>query len=305
MEKKNLELSKTLNFNTAWSILVAAFKNFSDNDPLRIAAATAFFGTFAIPAILVVILQIFGIFFNRRQFGISIITKLQSIIGEAGAQEIRHFLRNMLSLGNNWFFTILMFIFLIFVSTTLFVIIRNSINQLWFIRLKENLGFYFNFKQRLKSLLIISAGGFLLLMTFIFEGIRLYLTKMIEEPFPFLEGLINEALFFVSVTIWFCLAFRFIANGKPAWKPIIYSAIFTGILLTLGKIMIRVLLLSSNINQIYGASAAILLVMLFIFYCAFIFYYGISLVSAFSDQFEKPIAVSENAFKFKTETVDA
>lgn len=304
MRSSNKETAKKLKFENMWHILVAAFKNFTSNDALRIAAATAFFGTFAIPAILVVILQIFGMFLNRRQFGISIIEKLQSIIGEEGATEIRHVLLNLLKLGNNWFFTAIMFVFLIFVSTTLFVIIRNSINQLWDIKLKQNLGFYFNFKQRVKSLLIISAGGLLLLITFVFEGIRLLLTKIIEQPFPFLEGFINEVIFFIGTTAWFCLAFRFVANGKPAWRPTLYSAIFTGVFLTIGKILIKLLLLSSNINQIYGTSAAILLVMLFIFYSAFIFYYGVSIVNAISEQFHQPIVVSENAFKYKTKTVD-
>lgn len=289
---------------TFWRILVNAYRNFTNNDALRIAAATAFFGTFAAPAILVVVLQFFGIFLNRRRFGMNIVEKLRSIIGEAGATEIRDVLVNFLRLGNSWFFTAIMIVFLIFVSTTLFIIIRNSINQLWLIRLKPNLGLYFNLKQRLRSLLIISASGFLLLLTFTLEGIRVFLTKMIEEPFPFLEGLINELVFLFISTVWFCLVFRFIANGKPTWRPIIYSSIFTAFLLTVGKILIRIMLLSSNINQIYGTSAAILLVMLFIFYFSFIFYYGASIVAAMSDEWEKPIKVSENAYKYKTESVE-
>ena len=105
---------KPLNFLLAKKVVVSAFKNLTKNDALRIAAATAFFGNFAIPAILVLILQIFGLFLNRRAFGRNIIEKLSAIIGETGAKEIRDVLLNLLQLHSNWLFTTLMFLFLIF-----------------------------------------------------------------------------------------------------------------------------------------------------------------------------------------------
>ncbi|MEO5910932.1 MAG: YihY/virulence factor BrkB family protein [Pelobium sp.] len=284
-------------------ILKKAFLNFKNNDPLRIAAATAFFGTFAIPAILVVILQIFGVFLNRKNFGLSITNKLEHIIGPGPASEIRHILVNLLGIGENWFFTSLMFLFLIFVSTTLFVIIRNSINQLWCIVVNDNTGFYFNLKQRFKSLAIITLGGFLLLIAFAFEGARLFLETTIENTIPVLNGFVNELVFFITTTLWFCIAFKFIANGRPLWKPVIISSVFTGILLTIGKLVMRKLLLSSNINEIYGTSGAILLVMLFIFYSSFIFYYGASLVNAISEEQNTPITSSGYAHKIRTQEV--
>ncbi|OAQ39566.1 hypothetical protein A5893_08200 [Pedobacter psychrophilus] len=285
-------------------VLKSSFKNLSQNDALRIAASTAFFGTFAIPAILVVILQIFGIFLNRRKFGSNIIEKLTQIIGENSAIEIKHILINLMKVGENWFFTLVMLVFLIFVSTTLFVIIRNSINQLWSLRINKHLGIGFNLNQRLKSLAIISSGGFLLIMAFIIEGIRLFLEKQFKGEITFLSDFLNEAIFLIITTIWLCIGFRFIANGQPKWKPVIISAFFTGILLTFGKLIMRYFLLNSNINEIYGTSGAILLVMLFIFYSSFIFYFGACLVKAICDELEIPIQPSENAHKFRTEKIE-
>lgn len=297
-----MQLLKKKNLKRTFSVLRKAAVNLVNNDPLRIAASTAFFGTFAIPAILVVILQIFGTFLNRRKFGVNIIDKLATIIGDNSAEEIRHILLNLMHVGNNWFFAILMFVFLLFVSTTLFIIIRNSINQLWYIRLNENPGFYFNLKQRLKSLGIITTGGILLFIAF--EGVRLFLEHKLQSTIPILNGFVNELVFFMTTTLWFCIAFRFTGNGRPVWKAVIMSAVFTSILLTVGKLLMRTLLLNSNISEIYGTSGAILLVMLFIFYSSFIFYYGVSLVDAISNKLKTPIEASNHAHKFKTEAID-
>ena len=295
---------KSFNVRAVRIILKDAYVNFKQNDALRIAASTAFFGTFAIPAILVVILQIFGIFLNRRAFSHSIIIKLTQIIGDSSAEEIRRILFNLLRLGENWIFTLGMFLFLIFVSTTLFIIIRNSINQLWAIRVRRNLGFSFMLKQRAKSLAIITIGGFLLSIAFVFEGLRLFLEKKLENSIPLLNGFVNELVFFITTTIWFCIAFKFIANGRPTWRSVLISSGFTGILLTIGKLVMRKLLLNSNIDQIYGTSGAILLVMLFIFYSSFIFYYGACLVNSISKMFHTPIVASSKAHKYKIELVE-
>ncbi len=299
-----MQVVKPITIKIAVNVLKKAGLNLIQNDPLRIAAATAFFGTFAIPAILVVILQVFGTFLNRKEFGVNIIDKLSQIIGENSAEEIRHILRNLLQLGDNWFFAILMFVFLLFVSTTLFIIIRNSMNQLWSISLNAGLGFYFNLKQRFKSLVIITTGGVLLFIAFAFEGVRLFLENKLQNNIPLLNGFVNELVFFITTTLWFCIAFKYIGNGKPAWRAVFLSSIFTGILLTVGKLVMRTLLLNSNINEIYGTSGAILLVMLFIFYSSFIFYYGVSLVDAISNRIKTPILATANAHKFRTEAID-
>ncbi len=299
-----MQLFRKKNLEVTGSLLKAAALNLIKNDPLRIAAATAFFGTFAIPAILVVILQIFGTFLNRKEFSVNIIDKLSGIIGDNSAEEIRNILKNLMHLGSNWFFAILSFIFLLFVSTTLFIIIRNSINQLWSISLNEGSGFYFNLKQRLKSLGIITTGGILLFIAFAFEGVRLFLEDSLQNSIPILNGFINELVFFITTTLWFCIAFRFTGNGRPVWKAVILSSVFTGVLLTVGKLVMRTLLIDSNIGEIYGTSGAILLVMLFIFYSSFIFYYGVSLVDAISEKIKKPIRVSNYSYKFTTEAIE-
>jgi membrane protein len=42
------------------SLLRKSFREFRENDPLRMAGATAFFTTFALPAVLIILIQVFG-----------------------------------------------------------------------------------------------------------------------------------------------------------------------------------------------------------------------------------------------------
>lgn len=285
-----------------WKVIKSAFSDFKRNDPLRLAASTAFFATFALPAILIVIIQLFGMFINRRIFGRNIMQQLSETLGPNSAMEIRNILKNIYSAGETWYITIAGFVFLLFVSTTLFIIIKNSINQLWYIKVKEHPGFNFYIKQRIRSLGVILLGGLLLVIVFILEGIKVYFEQKFNY-LPSISGFVNELIFLIITTIWFSIAFRFIADGRPGWRASLVGSFFTSLLFTFGKIILKYLLLNSNVGEIYGTSGAILLVMLYIFYSSFIFYFGACFIHKMSDSLHEPIVSSFKAYKYRLEEI--
>ena len=62
-------------------VLRKAFALLKRNDPLRLAAATAFFTTFALPAILIILIQVLGLVFSRREISRHILEHLSDILG--------------------------------------------------------------------------------------------------------------------------------------------------------------------------------------------------------------------------------
>ena len=65
-------------------------------------------------------------------------------------------------------------------------------------------------------------------------------------------SILNQLLFVAIVTIWFSVLFRFLTNGRPSWRTALKGGLLTGILFTLGKYILRVMLPLSNIGNIYG-----------------------------------------------------
>jgi membrane protein len=74
--------------------------------------------------------------------------------------------------------------------------------------------------------------------------------------------------------VWFLFIFRYLTSRRPAWNIAWWGALFTGFLFSVGKIILHLLLTYNNINNIYGTSASIVLLLLFVFYAALIMYYG-------------------------------
>ncbi len=70
-------------------LLLDAVTEFRKNDPLRMAGATAFFTTFAMPPILIILIQLFGLIFKVENIGDRFFVRLASILGKDSVGQIK------------------------------------------------------------------------------------------------------------------------------------------------------------------------------------------------------------------------
>jgi membrane protein len=117
--------------------LKQAFIEMKKNDPLRMAGATAFFTTFALPPILIILFLLFTLFLSGRVVGTEMMEILSSTFGRGSANQIRTTTRGFRDIAQNWYIAAGGLVFLLFVATTLFTVIKNSLNDIWDIRVKE------------------------------------------------------------------------------------------------------------------------------------------------------------------------
>lgn len=284
-----------------------AFKLFQQNDPLRLAGATAFFANFALPPILIILIRLFGFFMDRKILVNRLFERLANVLDHGSTLQVRQTLKNIRGIEHQWYATALSFLFFIFVATTLFAVIKNSMDQIWSIGIKPQSGFYFKMKIRLRSFIIILLAGLLFFVGLLTDSIQAVISEYINTAAPTIAkiflSLLNQALFMVIVTVWFSVLFRFLTNGRPTWKAAIHGGILTGILFTVGKYILRIMLPLSGIGDIYGTSGSIVLIMLFVFYSSFIFYFGACYVKILSDDKNTPIRPIKGAFNYEIKEV--
>lgn len=278
-----------------------------NNDPLRLAAATAFFATFALPAILIILIQAFRLFVDPRTLSNHLFDHLAMIVGADSVKQIRGTLRGFRRLASNWYIAIGGFIFLTFVATTLFKVIRDSLNQLWNIKVHPHSGVGFSLLERFRSIAVIMAAGLLFLLSLVVEALQAlllgYLSEVWAATVSILYIVLNQLISMAVVTVWFTVLLRFISNGHPTWRVAWIGGLFTGVLFTIGKLILGWLLGFSNINNIYGASGSFVLVLLFVFYSSFILYLGGTFTYAWGDHVNKPILPGKNAYKYELREV--
>lgn len=289
------------------AVSARAFQVFSANSPLRLAGATAFFTTFALPAILLILIQVFGPLVSKREMSRQLIQNLGDVIGENTANDLHETLKNVHHLPGNWIMASGLFIFMLFVATTLFKVIRDSLNQLWGIKIEAHAGIGFTLVERGKSIAAILFAGLLFLGVFLAESLITLLRQTFNQQFQaeglWFIGIVKEIISYIVETAWFMVVFKFLPDARTPWKVIMAGGIFTGILFTIGKLVLQWLLTYSNMQTIYGASTSIVLLLLFVFYSAFIFYYGACFTNAWGEAHDLSIQPGKHALKYEMKSL--
>ena len=107
---------------------------------------------------------------------------------------------------------------------------------------------------------------------------------------------------FVIIAVgWFTMLFKYLANAHPGWKTAFAGGLFTGIMFTIGKILLGLLLTFGNLKTIFGATGSFVLILLFVFYSSFIFYYGAAFTKTWSEEKDEEMRLEKHAYEYKVE----
>lgn len=281
-----------------FKLLREALKELRAHDPLRMAAATAFFTTFALPPILIIVVQVFGLLFNLENLSDQFFERIADIVGSESSGTIKRTFIGFKSKAQNWWITMGGFVFLMFVATTLFKVIKDSLNELWDVKVKHA-----NLKSKLEkrgvSMVVILLAGLLFFAGTMADGIQGFLGYYLSDVAPLtstvLGQVIRRIISVLVVTTWFSILFKLLPDAVPSWKVSIAGGFFTGILFSIGKILIPLFLPFGELTSIFGTSSSIVLLLLFVFYSSFILYYGACFTKAYAKHIGHPIEASTHS----------
>lgn len=273
-------------------LLKQSYNELTNYDPLKLSSSTAFFAMFSLIPIIILPLDLLGTIFSEDRMKEEVFNTLQKIFGEEPTNFLSTVLENVQSMQQGTLLTIGILIFLIFVATTLFHVIRLSFNQIMQVKLKPDVSFAFNLKHRVLSLIIILVGGILFFTTFVadiifsFVGDQIAIISGVDAA---IIKVLNLVLSIIIFAVWLAIIYKYLPDVQLPWWPVWFGAFCTTILFFIGQYIMGEVLAIGNLNNIYGASASMVLVLLFIFYSSFIFYYGFCMVKKYVEMEGYPV----------------
>lgn len=282
-----MELLNNTNPKWFWELLKESYLDLKENDPLRLSSSTSFFASFSLIPIIVLLLDLAGTVIEVKLLKDEIFKTLQRMFGESTTDHLNTILSNVQNMQQGPMLTIGMLIFLAFIATTLFDVIHNSFNQILQVKLKDHTSIPFYLKNRGLFFLIIMAGGCLFVSTFLVDVALSYvfndlfhLPNINPVVLRILDILFSSAMF----TTWLAIVYKYLPDIKLPWKAVWLGSFFTMIMFLIGQFILGRIMSVSNLNNIYGTSASMVLLLLFIFYSSFILYYGFCLVKKFAEK---------------------
>lgn len=271
--------------NKYWKVLVNAAKGFADHKVPKLSASLAYSTIFSLAPMLLLIVIIGGAVYGTAAVEGKIFDGLKDITGANVAIQVQEIIRSVHLQKNSTITTVVSIIALIIGSTGTFVEIQDSLNIIWGVRSKTNKGLVKLVLNRLISFSMIIGLGFLLIVSLMINTLLLALSHIILRYFPHLPinwiDLINNVVIFFVISFLFAVIFKMLPDVRIRWRQVRSGAFLTAALFLLGKFLIGIYISTSSTVSVYGAAGTLIIILLWIYFSAFILYFGAEVTRAY------------------------
>ncbi|MFC3810214.1 YihY/virulence factor BrkB family protein [Lacihabitans lacunae] len=278
--------------------------NFFDYKIQKKAASLAYYTSFAIAPIFYFIIKLGSIFFGKEIINGQLFLKLQTFLGFEIAEMLQNILSKTIIEGQSVVATVVGLGALLFAATGVFIEMQDSINDIWKVEVNPNNNILSFFKNRLLSFSIVVTMGFLFLVAMIINSaIEILLDSINLQLTNFsiiFTTIFNYLVMTFIISVLFFLIFKVLPDVKYNTKVSFSGAVVTTVLFLLGRFGIGFYLSNSNMNSVFGAAGAFVILLSWVYYTSIILYFGAAYTMNLANTIKCKITTNDYAKKVKT-----
>ncbi len=276
--------------STSWKFLKEVFSEFGEDDCPMMAGAIAYYTTFALPPLMILLVTIAGFIWSPAEVQHAITGEAASLIGPKGTSQIESIISYAHSAtGGSIWRTIVGIGAVIVAGTGAFVQLQAALNRAWEVKPDPEASGLRNFLvKRLLSLGMILALGFLL-------GVSLALSALLSAFGTFISGklgglsdivlwLLNLGLSFTLFTLLFAAIFKVMPDAVISWSNVWMGAAVTAALFIAGKFAIGFYLGKSSVGTMFGAAGSLAILLIWIYYSSMLLLIGAEFTQAWAER---------------------
>lgn len=278
------------------------------NDPLILCSSTAFFATFSLSPIIILLVNLFSIYFTSAKIGYQMFLVIGSTFGPETARDVQTIVGNFMEMESGWLITLGSSIFFLFVATTLLTVVKKSIHKLWRIRSKPQWHLrYFGWERGTAVLLIFYSGILLLLSILVDTGLavsRDYLEVVWPDAALVAVRGLSIVFSVVVIAVWFTLIFKILPEAHVKWEVAFVGGLLTAVLYNIGEFILGKVLIHARLASIFGATTSLAVILLFIFYCSFILYFGAAFTHEYALKTDQKILTNRHSRMYEEKLLE-
>ncbi len=275
-------------FRTLLTIARQSAVKWNDYDAPRLGAALAYYTMLSMTPLMVLMVGICGLVFDRTTAERDLLRQVQQLTGEAGARTLGALLEGAQHRGSGIVASATALITLFIGASGMFVELRNSLNLIWSAP-TGSMSIWRVFRERLASFGMVLALGILLLLSLVFSTFFTIIERFFSGMIPFhaaVWGEVGEMLVTLFATAFlFGLIFRYVPDVRIAYRDVATGAVITAILFSIGKFLLALYLGTAGVASTYGAAGSLIAFVVWVYYSAQIFLFGAIVTRVYADTF--------------------
>lgn len=278
------------------NLLRDTFREWREDGANRLAAALAYYTTFSLAPLLVLIIAIAGLVGGQEAAQTQTMAQVQDLLGVDGRDFVQGMIESASRPATGLTATLIGAVTLLFGALGVFGELQNSLNTIWEVKPKPASGLLDGIKRfvvkRLMSFTMVLGVGFLLLASLVISAAVSAFAGYIGARWPLADfwlEVIHFTISFLVVTLLFAMIFKFLPEIKIAWKDVWLGAAVTSILFSLGKFLIGLYLGRSEVGNTFGAAGSLAILLIWIYYSAQILFFGAEFTQVYANRYGSKI----------------
>lgn len=256
---------------------IAAYRR---DNASRFGAALAFYIVFTIAPALLVAISVVGMIFGRQNAEEEILAPLATVLGTDGGTAIAQLVRDAATPTAGWLASTFGLVTLSFGAAGVYSQIDDALRTIWGAGKPRKRGIIDLIRGKIASIaLVIGIGAWLLVIALADAAIALT-GKYASTRLLGGELLWQSVQVMVSIavlTLLFASLFRYLPQQHVPWRDVTIGAACTALLFVIGKLGLGLYLGKAAVGSRYGAAGSIVVVLVWAYWSAQIFFFGLEL----------------------------
>jgi membrane protein len=251
------------------------FSEWNKHDASTLGASLSYYTVLSMAPLLVIAISIAGIFFGRKAAQGEIVNQVTGLVGPSGAQAIEGMLAHAKSPAAGIVATLIGFVVLLIGASGVFTQLRKALNRIWEVEPKETSGLWDMLREEFFSFAMVVGIGFLLLVSLVVSAVLTGMQKFASGYLP--AGILEVVNFLVSLAVitgLFAAIYRVVPERRLPWRTLWVGSLATGILCTIGKVLIGLYLGRASVASAYGAAGSLVVLLMWVYYSSQLFLFG-------------------------------
>jgi membrane protein len=273
-------------------LITKTYTSWEKDNPFSSSAAASYYALFSIPGLLMVIMAIAALAFDREYVKTELLKQIAQTFGSDIASTLETIIQNIQQQNRNTISMVIGIATLIFGATGLFSELQQNFNSILITKTNkktaEKTAIQNFIHYRLKAFAAVSAMGFLLIISLFITIILTILSTFFSNYLPgYLFILIKLGEFIASffiTTLIFGLMYKILTDAILDWKSALIGGAVASIFFTIGKTILTIYFSLSKPASAFGATGSIVLLMLWISYSCLILLFGAHFIKTYTEK---------------------
>lgn len=259
----------------------------------RLGAALAFYTVLSLAPLLIVAVGVMSLFLSRAEVQQGVLEQVALALGP-GSTGVVGVLRDLFTNAFSAYQTstgiinvVIGSVALLFGASLVLVELRAAANILWGVEAatSRRQGVVNFIQDRAISVGLVLVIGIvflatLTLSTFLSAGGEYLRNHWVPAAFL---GLLETALGFVLMTLFLAVLYKYLPATRVRWRDVWMGSTVTALLFILGRWLLGAYIAESALSSAYGAAGSLVVFLLWVYYSAQMFFFGVALCRAVRD----------------------